>query len=85
MVIAATAFGVLHPATEFVDATITDEDTYVSKLSKPIGCHITFAEDMSSSHALTSHMSYALSGQTITFHGQGISGVRALVTVYGYL
>ena len=85
MAIAATAFGTLHPATEFVDATITDAGTYVSKLSKPIGAHITFAADMNGIVAASAHIGYTLSGRTFTFKAGGVTAKRALVTVYGYL
>lgn len=56
---------------------IIEADTLVSSLSKPIGCHITNAED---SDAI---INYTLSGRTFTF--QVSSGeVDCFVTIVGY-
>jgi len=60
--------------------TITDGYTYVSDLGKPVGCHITSAEDMGNE---TNSVSYALSGRTFTFHADGVSSKKIFITVYG--
>jgi len=69
-------------AVEHVRLTLTDDYTFVSKLSAPAFCHITSAEDMGSE---TNSISYSISSRTITFYGAGVSGKLAAVSVYGRL
>ena len=62
---------------EYVDLDVNEGDTYVTKLSHPIGVHITNRED---SDAI---VNYTLSGRTITFHESSGSGVKVFVTIIG--
>ena len=74
-----------HPellAEENVILTVTDGETFVSKLSKPILCHITSAEDMG---AETNSASYSISGRTITIYADGVTDKLMAVTVRGKL
>ena len=67
---------------ENVILTLSDGETFVSKLGKPLFCQITSAEDMG---AETNSVSYTISGNTITMYADGVSNKLTAVTVKGYL
>lgn len=69
-------------AEERVVLTVSDGETFVSKLSKPEMCHITSAEDMGSE---TNSASYTISGRTITIYADGVTDKLMAITVYGKL
>ena len=62
---------------EHVDLDIDEGYTYVTKLSHPIGLHITKRENSSAD------IYYELSGREITFHESSGSGVKVFVTIIG--
>ena len=67
-------------ATEHVMLTVSDAETYTSKLSKVIGVDFSFNEDMG---ALAVVPGFAISGRTITFHCTGVTDKLVFVTLYG--
>lgn len=69
-------------ASEHVILTVTDGETFVSKLSSPVLCQITSAEDMGSE---TNSASYSISGRTITIYADGVTDKKMAVSVYGKL
>jgi Tfp pilus assembly protein FimT len=71
-----------HLAEENVNLTVTDGETFVSKLSTPLFCHITSSEDMG---AETNSASYTISGRTITIYADGVTDKLMTVTVKGRL
>ena len=71
-----------HLAEENVNLTVTDGETFVSALSKPLFCHITSSEDMGSE---TNSASYSISGRTITIYADGVTDKLMAVTVRGRL
>ena len=77
-----TRFDRVPFAEEHVILTLSDGETYVSRLSKPLLCQITQAEDMG---AETNSPSYTISGRTITIYNDGVSDKKLILTVYGKL
>ncbi len=69
-------------AVEHVELTVTDGETFVSKLSSVFGCQITSSEDMG---AETNSASYSISGSTITIYADGVTDKKMFVSVYGRL
>jgi len=69
-------------ATEEVILTVTDGETFVSKLSAPLTVQITSAEDMGSE---TNSASYSISGRTITIYADGVSDKLMALTIKGRL
>jgi len=69
-------------AEEKVVLTVTDGETFVSKLSNPQHVQITSAEDMSSE---TNSASYSISGRTITIYADGVSDKLMALTISGKL
>lgn len=71
-----------HLAEENVILTVSDGETYVSKLSEPKLVQITSAEDMGSE---TNSASYSISGRTITIYADGVTDKKMALTVKGRL
>jgi len=69
-------------AEENVILTVSDGETFVSKLSKPELCQITFAEDIATASI---PISYTISGRTVTIYADGVSDKKMAVTVKGLL
>jgi len=69
-------------AEEKVILTVTDGETYVSKLGAPQFVQITSAEDMG---AETNSASYSISGRTITIYADGVSDKLMALTISGKL
>ena len=67
-------------AEEHVNVTLTDGETFVSKLSVPEFCHITEAEDMTTE---THSVSYTISGRTITVYADGVTDKLMTISVFG--
>ena len=77
-----TSFDSVPMAVEHVILTLTDDETYTCKMSTPLLCQVTSAEDMG---AETNSVSYVIDGRTITFHADGVSDKLTAVTIYGRL
>jgi len=77
-----TSYDSVPMAVEHVRLTVTDGETFVSKLSAPLFCHITCAEDMAS---LDNSPSYTISSRTITIYADGVTDKLMAVSVYGRL
>jgi len=77
-----TRYDSVPMAVEHVRLTVTDGETFVSKLSTVEFCHITSAEDMG---AETNSASYSISGRTITIYADGVTDKLMAVSVYGRL
>lgn len=69
-------------AAEHVELTVSDGETFVSKLSKPLLVQITSSEDMG---VETNSASYSISGRTITIYADGVVDKKMAVSVYGRL
>jgi len=69
-------------AEENVILTVSDGETYTSKLSTPLLVQITCAEDMG---AETNATSYSISGRTITLYADGVTDKLMALTIKGYL
>ena len=69
-------------AEENVILTVSDGETFVSKLSKPLVVQITSSEDMASE---TNSASYSISGRTITIYADGVSDKLMALTIKGRL
>ena len=67
-------------AEENVILTVTDGETYTSKLSNPELVQITCAEDMASE---TNSPSYTISGRTITIYADGVTDKKMALTIKG--
>lgn len=70
------------PAVEHVGITVSDGETFVTKLSEIWGVQITQAEDMG---AETNSPSYTFSGRTITIYADGVSDKKMFLSIYGRL
>ncbi len=69
-------------AEEHVNITLSDGETFVSKLGKPLFIQITSAEDMTNE---TNSVSYSVCGRTITMYADGVTDKLTTLTVRGYL
>jgi len=69
-------------AEENVILTVSDGETFTSKLSNPQIVQITSAEDMG---AETNSASYSISGRVITIYADGVTDKLMAVTVKGKL
>ena len=69
-------------AEEKVILTVTDGETFVSKLGSPQHVQITSAEDMGSE---TNSASYSISGRTITIYADGVTDKLMALTISGKL
>jgi len=69
-------------AEENVNLTVSDGETFVSKLSKPEFCQITFAEDIATASI---PISYTISGRTVTIYADSVTDKLMTVTVKGRL
>ena len=69
-------------AEERVVLTVSDGETFVSKLSTVEMCMITCAEDMG---AETNSPSYTIIGRTVTIYADGVTDKKMAVTCYGKL
>jgi hypothetical protein len=70
------------PAEENVELTVTDGETFVTKLSSIWGVQITSSEDMGSE---TNSASYSVSGRTITIYADGVTDKKMFLTIKGAL
>lgn len=77
-----TSFDSVPMAEEHVILTLTDGETYTSKLSNPLICQVTSAEDMG---AETNSVSYSISGRVITFYADGVTDKLTAVSIKGRL
>jgi len=77
-----TSYDSTPMAEEHVRLTVTDGETFISKLSSVEFCHITCAEDMAS---LDNSPSYTVSGRTITIYADGVTDKLMAVSVFGRL
>ena len=69
-------------AEEKVILTVSDGETFVSSLSKPEMCQLTFAEDIATASI---PISYSISGRTITIYADGVTDKKMALTVSGRL
>lgn len=67
-------------AEDNVVLTISDGETYTTKLSSILGVQFSFNEDMG---ALAVVPGVAISGRTITFHCTGVTDKLVMMTVKG--
>ena len=78
----ATKFDSVPLVEENVILTVTDGETYTSRLGNPLLVQITSAEDMG---AETNSASYSISGRTITIYADGVSDKLMALTIKGRL
>lgn len=69
--------------------TVSDGETYVSKLSNPIGATLTEAETTAANAGSAVNLDYELSGRTFTIRykvaGSAVSDKKVLIDVWGRL
>lgn len=70
-------------AEENVVLTVSDGETYTSKLGKPIIAQLTWLEAVTLS-TLSQATSCTISGSTITIDADGVTDKKAALTVKGY-
>jgi hypothetical protein len=72
---------------ENVVLTVTDGETYISKMSKPITCQLTWLETttLTSASPAQSVTSTAISGRTITVAATGVTDKKAALCIKGYM
>jgi len=66
-------------ADEYVVLTVTDGETYTSKLSSPVMCFATGQED------IDAHLNTTISGRTITINYASQTDKKVALHVVGYL
>jgi len=75
-----TEYDSVPKAVEHVILTVSDGETFVSRLSNPEFCHITPAEDMGTA---TASPSYTISSNTVTIYADATTDKLMAVSVYG--
>jgi hypothetical protein len=70
-------------AQDSVMLTVTDGETYTSRLGKIYGVQCTWNEDLTETAGSAYPLNAAFSGRTVTFHCDGITDKKVFVTVFG--